>query len=67
MALEDRVADLRQRVEQLKTAANALEREMRGSLPLIEEQTRRDMGNTNYNCIMDRCADVRLALENLKE
>ncbi len=49
-------------VERLKTAATALEREVTASFALFEPLARREMGNTNYNIIVDRCADVRLAL-----
>lgn len=49
--------------ERLRAALTHLVNEVGASLPLMEPLCRREFGNTNYQCIMDRVAEARGILE----
>lgn len=44
---------------ELRDALVKLSNEVLGSLPLLEEQARRDMGNTNYTILIQRAQEAR--------
>jgi hypothetical protein len=50
----------------LKQALLKLANEVDGSMGLMEPLCRREFGNTNYQCIMDRVADARRLLARCK-
>jgi hypothetical protein len=60
--LEVNLDDIRKwhaEIERLRTALIKLSNEVRGSLPLLEPLMRREMGNTNYNILMQRAEEAR--------
>lgn len=50
------------RYDDIALAASRLANEVLGSLPLMEKQSRRDMGNTNYNLLIQRALELRAIL-----
>ncbi len=48
--------------EAVRMALKYLVNEIMGSLPLMEQLCRREFGNTNYQCIMDRAAEAEKLL-----
>lgn len=47
---------------EIRKALWKLSNEVLGSLPLMELQTRRDMGNTNYNILIQRAEEANALL-----
>lgn len=53
---------LRTQARELARALAQLSNEVRGSLPLEESIIRHAIGNTNYNCLIDRANEARIIL-----
>ena len=50
----------------LAKALTSLSNEVMGSFPLVEYALRREMGNTNYNILLQRAEEARAALDAIK-
>lgn len=48
--------------DEIRLALHSLSNEILGALPLLEQQARQDMGNTNYSCLMQRAEEARALL-----
>lgn len=53
---------LRAEIERLRAALTKLSNEVLGSMPLLEVQTRRDLGNSNYSILIQRAEEARALL-----
>lgn len=49
-------------IERLRMALTKLSNEVLGAMPLLEVQTRRDLGNSNYNILIQRAEEARALL-----
>ena len=55
------------RAQELLTVLNKLSNEVLGSMPLVESAMRREIGNTNYNLLIQRAEEARALIASLNE
>ena len=61
--VSDGIAALRQSHADLLAALTKLSNEVLGSLPLVEPMLRQEIGNTNYQILMQRAEEARAAIK----